>query len=83
MATIEELLGASAKDIAAMDDTALSIYLKDITNLEPPKLGTQIVGNEEDEEEDNIPIRKKSSKKKKTIAEMEKEMADLEKELGL
>jgi len=69
MATIEEVLGARPEDIAAMTDDNpdpklnLKIYLKDITNLEPktlpPLLGSKkvVVGEEDEGEDGDIPIK--------------------------
>jgi hypothetical protein len=73
MATIEELLG-STKEISKMNEEELRVYLKDITNLEPPPFGRVII-------EEECPI--KSPKKKSKKIDEDKMLEEMRKELGL
>lgn len=88
MATIEQLLGATAEEIASMNDLQLEDYLRDITLLEPPVKNSQIVGLEEEEKEveDDNPIgrnKKKGKKKNKEdeLLKLARELKELEEEL--
>jgi hypothetical protein len=71
--TIEELLGASADSLEAMNDEQLKDYLKDITSLEPKSFGRVLISDD-----CPIPGSKKTKKRKVSI---ESEIEAMKKEI--
>ena len=73
--TIEELLGASADSLKAMNDEQLKTHLKDVTSLEPKSFGRVLIS-------DDCPI-PGSKKNKKRKVSIESEIEAMKKELDL